>query len=812
MPQSSSAHVGHGRIRRRASTAAALVAAIALTSVTPIALSAAAAEDPRPVVISDFDSATQWTVFQAGGATGTLTIDDAQANTGATSGRLDVAIPSGTVEFAAGAGQLDATSVEFSVKSTEIDGVAIRLVDSTGQAHQQRVTLDPTATDWQRFRIEDFESGPNYVSFGGAADGVWHGPLARVSFVLDPGNLAPGRTAGTAYFDTLNAFREAPPIAIIPTALGNSFDAGQPVTIGFASSAETLAWTVRDANGTEVEVGDAAIGDLDGSIPLDVTTPGWYHVDLVATGADGTTHAAGTDFSVLEAYDFSESTDSRLGVSTHYGMSWPLASAPLLARAGFSSARDEAYWASQETTPGEFNWQPKVDAYQAKLDELSVDQFHILSYGNPLYFEDEAPTTPVGREAFARYAVASVEKFGTDDTIYEVWNEWNWRDLDGAAAGSAAQYVALLEVVVPAIRAEFPDAVIVGPALAPMEDWEGWFREFAELGGLGLVDAISTHPYTFPQQPEGSARFEGHIATLRGIMAEYGVDKPMYLSEVGWPTSTNSTGVSELTQARHLVRAQLLAFAADIERFTIYDFMDDGLDAAESEHRFGIVRNANDPGGAFTPKPAYVSNAVLARQIDELPFDRTVDLGAEVHDVVFAGDGREVHAVWSTAGGAVSLRDRRAGHGHRLQRRRDDADPRRERRGHGVRRRRARVRLGRVDHRGRDHDGLRTPGRGRDRRRRHARHGRRRQHLGHRGPRLHGRRRRSRQHGHRASRSHRRGCGHLPCAELRGRAPLHRDGLGRRRSRRVAHHDGRRGIAAHHDRRSTRSPRTALNS
>lgn len=651
MPQSSSASIGHGR--RASSVALALVTAVVLAGFAPAA--ASAVEDPRPIVISEFDSASQWETLSRSGATGTLTIDTAQANTGATSGRLDVSIPSGTVEIVATSVTIEATSLEFSVKSSAIDGVALRLIDSTGQAHQQRLPLNPAAAGWQHIRVADFESGPGYISWGGAADGVWHGPLRRVSFVLDAGNMAPGVSAGTVYFDTLQVFKQAPPLAIVPTVLGNSFDAGDPVTVGFASSAQSIAWTVRDANGTEVEVGDAAVADLGGSIPLDVSTPGWYQVDLVATAADGTTLTAGTDLSVLEPYDFSGSTDERLGVATHYGMQWPVDSAPLLARAGFSSARDEAYWAGQETTPGVFTWQPKVNAYQAKLDEIDVDQFHILSYGNPLYFADEAPSTPEGREAFARYALASVEKFGTDDTIYEVWNEWNWRDRDGAAGASAAQYVALLEVVVPAVKAQYPDAVLVGPALAPMEDWEGWFREFANLGGLELVDAVSTHPYTFPQAPEGSTRFGGHIDTLRAIMAEHSIDKPMYLSEVGWPTSTNSTGVSELTQAKHLVRAQLLALADDIERFTIYDFMDDGLDPAESEHRFGIVRNGNDPRGAFTPKPAYVSNAVLARQIDELPFDRTIDLGADVHDVVFAGEGREVHAVWSTAVGGGAL-------------------------------------------------------------------------------------------------------------------------------------------------------------
>ncbi|KQQ08264.1 sugar-binding protein [Rathayibacter sp. Leaf296] len=641
------------RLRLLAGLAAAVVAVPLLQAVS--AAPASALEyAPTPVVLSDFKDPAQWRTAVSGGASATFTIDPSVAVTGDSSGRLDASIPTGTVEVYTDVTPVDAAAFEVSMRSSDVDTVAVRLTDSTGQVHQQLAELDTAAPGWQTVRLEDFDSGPGYVSWGGADDDVWHGPITRVGFVIDPYGLLDGATTGTIRFDAAHALLPIPALGIVPSTVGNAFDAGEPVALGFVTTAQSLSWTVRDADGTEVESGSGSAASLDGSIPLGTTTPGWYQVDITAIDADGTEHTGGTDFSITEPFDFTGSDENRLAASSHFGGAWPLDSAPLLARAGFSASRDEAQWAATETVPGQFVWQEQVNAYQAELESLEVDQVQILDYGNQLYFPDEAPSTPADRQAFARYALASVDKFGTDDTVYEVWNEWNWRDLDGAAGGSASQYVELLKVVDEVVRAEHPDVTLIGPALAPMNDWVGWFREFAELGGLEYVDAVSTHPYTFPTAPEGSDRFEGHIDTLQGIMAEFGQVRPLYLTESGWPTGQNPQSVSESAQARYLTRAQLLALADGVEQFTIYDFVNDGLDPLEIEQNFGIVRNWADPRGAYAPKPAYVSNAVLARQIHDRPVERTEDLGAGLHDVVLdAGSGDEVHAVWSSAAASV---------------------------------------------------------------------------------------------------------------------------------------------------------------
>ncbi|MGW7685247.1 sugar-binding protein [Kribbella sp. NPDC054772] len=458
---------------------------------------------------------------------------------------------------------------------------------------------------------------------------------------------SPARAAVTA----------APSLSITPTTVGNTFTVGQQVKLGFTTDATTVNWTVRDAGGTEVAKGSASAASLNGQLPLSISTPGWYQTDLTAVGSDGSTTLGGTDFAVLSPHDFSASTDTRIGVAGALGFSSAsnpgLESVPLMANGGISTDRDEAFWAAAETTKGVIQFPQRVKDYKAALDANNVDFLHILDYGNPLYYPDEAPATDEQRAAFTRYAVAAVDEFGTEHTTYELWNEWNLRDPNGAAKASPENYVALLKMVSAAVRAKHPDVKLTGPSLAVINDWQGWFTKFADLGGLDYVDAVTIHPYVQPLDPEASVTY---VNTIRSIMAAHGSTKPIYITEQGWATGTNPSAVSEPAQARDLIRGQLLSYGNGVARYSSYNFMDSGTDPSNVEHRFGLVRNRLDTRGALVPKPSYVATAVLARQIDERPLIGQTRFGTNGYDVAFdAGSGQSVHAVWSATPGLVNV-------------------------------------------------------------------------------------------------------------------------------------------------------------
>lgn len=635
---------GRFAARRRAATVLLVTTALASAAViapATLAPTVGAAAAPSDVVIGGFETGTApWFVVTGGDATVTAsTTTDAPAS-GAAAARLALTTANGLVEFGRSITPVEAREVSFSIRAPQLTGIVVRLIDGTGQAHQQTVALD-RSTGWQRVTVTDFDptGAPQYYHWGGANDGVWHQPLTKLSLIVDSFRIQNGPSA-TVDIDDVIVSGPAPELAIDPVVVGNAFTTGQDVAVGFETAATTVEWSVRDTDGDLIAQDASPAAELDGEIDLGPLPTGWYSVDLVAVQPDGRRVTGGTDLSVLPA---SDAREERIGAATHYGQAWSTDTIPLLGNAGLGFARDEAYWQSVEQVKGSIVFTPKINAFADALEANDVDFFDIFAYGNRLYHEGEAPATDAGRQGFAAYADASVSRFGTDDTFYEVWNEWNLRDRTGPAGATAENYAALLATTTDRVRAAHPDAVIVGPALAPMDDWSGWVDDFIAAGGLDDLDAFTTHPYNFTAQPEA---FMNHVAIIRAKLDAAGhPDMPIWLSEHGWHTSTTPTGVDEPTQASNLARAQLLALGEGLGKYTTYDFKDDGTEPEDAEHRFGIIRNENDPRGAYTPKPAYAAQGILTRQTDERPVEGMLALGDGRYGVEFGPRGDEDSAV-----------------------------------------------------------------------------------------------------------------------------------------------------------------------
>ncbi|MEV4539037.1 hypothetical protein AB0J82_35220 [Asanoa sp. NPDC049518] len=626
--------------------ALAVVTCLATVATALTALPQPAAASTGPVVIGDFENGTSpWFPVTAGGATATLTTTTDAPASGNASARVQATAPSGTVEMARSVASLDLQRLDLSVRSVELTGLVLRLVDSTGQAHQQTLALSPGAS-WQRLSVTTFAGGSQYGHWGGANDGVWHGPLTQISLLIDAFRIKPG-PAVTLDVDDVVVQGPPPALAIRPTTLGNAFSTGDTVAFGVDTAATSLSWTARDAYGAVVASGSGSPAQLGNTISLGTLPTGWYTVAIDAVQPDGTTVAGGTDISVLPGSTLRE---RRIGASAHYGGTWPTASAPLLGEAGLGFARDEAYWSEVEKTKGVYAFPVRVDNAVVALRANDVDSLQILDYGNALYHQGEAPATDAGRAGFAAYALASADHFGTAHAAYEVWNEWNIRDVDGPAGATPQNYVALLTATAAKVKAAHPDAVITGPALAPMNDWQAWLDGFIAAGGLDHIDAFTTHPYNFTAEPEV---FEAHVAILRQKFAAAGhADMPIWFTEHGWYTTANAPGVTPAVQARNLARTQLLALGDGIGRYTIYDFKDDGTNPADAEHNFGIIRNQADARGAYAPKPAFTAQGVLTRQTAGRPVRGVLPLGTGRYGVEFGSrsgepGGTRMQALWA---------------------------------------------------------------------------------------------------------------------------------------------------------------------
>ncbi|RIQ21461.1 hypothetical protein [Jiangella rhizosphaerae] len=162
------------------------------------------------VLLGGFEGPSEGWVFGNGpefpGATGSFQRNDTNVMGGALSGLLSGDFTGGGayVQVSRPVPSLPIRTLTFWIRSTTAQRVGLRVTDSTGQTHQQSLAFTPSGA-WQEIAVSDFAGGTNYTHFGGADDGVWHGPATKVGLVLDKGGLTPGRLTGGLRFDEIVA-------------------------------------------------------------------------------------------------------------------------------------------------------------------------------------------------------------------------------------------------------------------------------------------------------------------------------------------------------------------------------------------------------------------------------------------------------------------------------------------------------------------------------------------------------------------------------------------------------------------------------
>ena len=512
----------------------------------------------RPsAALGDFESAAEGWSFYPGseypGATGSFALDSTSAETGASSGKLTGDFSGGGAYVAAQRSftPVDLSSLTLWVRTSQVSAIRLRLTDSTGQIHQQQLNLSTGNTGWQSLTVSRFDGGFNYTSWGGAADGIWHGPAQAISVVLDKAFISSGTSASV-------------------------------------------------------------------------------NIDAVTAAEPG----------------------SLMGVSTHFGQSWSTDLVPLIAKTGAEGARDEAYWQSVETTPGQYSYPANDNAYMQAWQNNQLDPLMVADYGNPNYDGGSAPYDAAGQTAFANYANALVTQYPQIHNL-AVWNEWDV-NATGTANKTPASYLALLQATYAKVKANHPGVSIVGGSDVDVTQLS-WFDTFCSLGGLKYLDVVSIHPYNYLNAPEGLGSV---IDQVRALIRKYdgGVDKPIWITEDGWTTGTNAVSVDEPTQAEYLARAQYVAMAHGVQRFYVYDFMNDGTDPTNTEHNFGLLHNTADTNGAYTPKPSYVGYAVAAHELAGATYIGRENPGNNLNDEVFAdAAGTPLRVVWLGSGANTTV-------------------------------------------------------------------------------------------------------------------------------------------------------------
>ncbi len=122
-----------------------------------------------------------------------------------------------------------------------------------------------------------------------------------------------------------------------------------------------------------------------------------------------------------------------------------------------------------------------------------------------------------------------------------------------------------------------------------------YLEEFVARGGAEAVDVFAFHPYTFP------APLKGTDLELAEEFIRRVLPKQVWVTELGWPTSTNRYGISETLQAKYLQESLGNLNSLGVSKIFWYDFRDDGYEAEITENRMGLISRDN------REKPAYIT-------------------------------------------------------------------------------------------------------------------------------------------------------------------------------------------------------------
>ena len=142
-----------------------------------------------------------------------------------------------------------------------------------------------------------------------------------------------------------------------------------------------------------------------------------------------------------------------------------------------------------------------------------------------------------------------------------------------------------------------------------------WAWALFQAGGLGDADGISVHPYNYPGLPETSLEAVRELERVAQLVTG-GREVPIYVSEIGWTTSTSPEGIAPSLAADYLARYYLLApMNSYIKAVLWYDIRDDGSDITHKEHNFGLQHLD------WSPKPGSCAMAVVGNLLKSVHAD-----------------------------------------------------------------------------------------------------------------------------------------------------------------------------------------------
>ncbi|MDO8670118.1 MAG: hypothetical protein Q7O66_01645, partial [Dehalococcoidia bacterium] len=243
-------------------------------------------------------------------------------------------------------------------------------------------------------------------------------------------------------------------------------------------------------------------------------------------------------------------------------------------------------------------------------------------------------------------------------TNWEFFNEGDNTDmgqigsfLGGCFGNDPAAYVDMLHIAYDTVKQINPEAKVLPGGFAHESDPSFFNFKFIDqilaLGAARYFDVMNIHYYSCyaPVWAAYGPDVIGKVTAVRQLMARYGVDKPVAVTEIGYVNSHREADDFQEKQAQYATKVLARAKAADL--YTIIWFS--LFDWNEREYPYGLINLQ------VQPRQAYLAFQVAAAQFGSAKFERQIssaEIGATgpVEGYIFEAGGKERWVLWSEMG------------------------------------------------------------------------------------------------------------------------------------------------------------------
>jgi polysaccharide biosynthesis protein PslG len=321
---------------------------------------------------------------------------------------------------------------------------------------------------------------------------------------------------------------------------------------------------------------------------------------------------------------------------------------------GFRWIRMDAEWNEIERQIGRYDF----SGFDGLVSAAARRNFHVLAildYGHAVHTGGgmKPPRSPAAIRAYAAFCEAMSRHFAGRGVAFEIWNE---PDVDSFWDGipNAHEYAEVLRAAIDAVKRGDPTArVLSGGLSAPYDVTYAFWNVLEQRGALAGAGGLGAHLYgtDVPEQRWGD------VLLLNEQAARAMPGQKAWCTEWGFSsTKTSLTGDGHSEAARHtqavkFIRELLVGWWADLPLNILYELKDDGGDAADPEHNFGLLTQDYEKKPALIAVRQLLSVAGNHRLVAMLGGP---DIPGDIHAIRLDGPVDKIYVVWleETAGRA----------------------------------------------------------------------------------------------------------------------------------------------------------------